>query len=505
MNELQNEEIKENNKEQNFEILSDKNNKFKIVFTNKNNSSLIITAYYIEKSENIFEKTYSLEEIKKYKIFIEYNSIDKILDEIYKLIDNKNVKILENNDIKIYLVFLKSNDKLIFSLDIKLTDKELINEQQKKIVILEKNLKQLETNFNEFKETKEKEIKDLIIFYKENKYIEEEKIIIKYSIGSDMNKKEIICDKYMLISELKEKINSENGLKKNEYELFFCGQILNNKLKIKDLKINKYPEEIINFLDKNDLKIIHLFFNNMKTEFYFQKNDYNKSFYLLQKYIFIYYKIPKQNQLLFYYNNSWLKNKKEKLTKNIISDYIKEEKGKSLDIYLEYISDLDFIKINIKYKKGKEKKECQLEVSRFSNCEDLIHYLSQYSLIPPENKKYPIFIDKNGKRIDVLCESNIMDDDEIYLNFMDNNLYSKIYSKESFQIYIDENKHLFKIPVCSDITIEELKIIIDCLALLKTQYYYIIYQGKILNYDKLLKEYDISANNTLYIQKEMLY
>ena len=98
-----------------------------------------------------------------------------------------------------------------------------------------------------------------------------------------------------------------------------------------------------------------------------------------------------------------------------------------------------------------------------------------------------------------------MDDDEIYLNFMDNNLYSKIYSKESFQIYIDENKHLFKIPVCSDITIEELKIIIDCLALLKTQYYYIIYQGKILNYDKLLKDYDISANNTLYIQKEMLY
>jgi hypothetical protein len=70
-------------------MLSDKNKKFKIAFTNKNNSSLIITAYYIEKSENIFEKTYSLEEIKKYKIFIEYNSIDKILDEIYKLIDNK--------------------------------------------------------------------------------------------------------------------------------------------------------------------------------------------------------------------------------------------------------------------------------------------------------------------------------------------------------------------------------------------------------------------------------
>lgn len=104
-----------------------------------------------------------------------------------------------------------------------------------------------------------------------------------------------------------------------------------------------------------------------------------------------------------------------------------------MEITLEYISDLELIKIYIIYKE----KKWELEVIRFSNKLDLMHYLSEkYDFFYDENEKYQILRDSSNynSRIEVLRESNIMDGDEICLEFIPT--YNSIYHKKKINLII---------------------------------------------------------------------
>ena len=103
-----------------FEIISEKNKKYKIVLQN-NSGSLLVSASYKENSIDYnFEGIYSLDKIKENKIFKGFDSLTEILEEIYPLLEEKKAFILgeEKNSIifKIILPFKKENE-LIFHLE----------------------------------------------------------------------------------------------------------------------------------------------------------------------------------------------------------------------------------------------------------------------------------------------------------------------------------------------------------------------------------------------------
>ena len=107
-----------------FEILSDELHKFKISLTNKEDCLLINGSHEENSICHNFEGIFSLKEIKNNNIFIQYDSIDEIKKEIYNLFDHKKIKIQEYEN-KINLL---SGDNLIFSLNKKLTEKQIIDE-----------------------------------------------------------------------------------------------------------------------------------------------------------------------------------------------------------------------------------------------------------------------------------------------------------------------------------------------------------------------------------------
>lgn len=74
---------------------------------------------------------------------------------------------------------------------------------------------------------------------------------------------------------------------------FFCGLILRDNMKIKDLQMHKYTDEKIKVCDEDKVRKINIYYNNVKIEFYFYLDEFGFAFNLLQKYISIYFKIPK--------------------------------------------------------------------------------------------------------------------------------------------------------------------------------------------------------------------
>ena len=85
------------NKEKTIEITSNKNNLYKIILINEE-SSLLIKAKFVDSIQTLnFEERHSLESIKKNPFFNYYESIDEILEELFSLIDNKKIKLIEES------------------------------------------------------------------------------------------------------------------------------------------------------------------------------------------------------------------------------------------------------------------------------------------------------------------------------------------------------------------------------------------------------------------------
>ena len=194
------------------------------------------------QEENIFPKKQYLKEfslddlIKIGKIFRLFDSLEEVLNFFQKLINNKNVSILKENEkeikIKIYnslfenyffmTIPIKESDiksemnnitQYIISLNNKINELEkIVNENKKEVNELKKEKKQIENEFAEFKEKKAIEINQL----KQNTSNEINDFKIK------INEMQYIINEYDKLKKIS--IEKENFLLKNSSIVKFDDQ-----------------------------------------------------------------------------------------------------------------------------------------------------------------------------------------------------------------------------------------------------------------------------------------
>lgn len=141
-------------------------------------------------------------------------------------------------------------------------------------------MKESKEKYNDLEKQKED---DNLKINKEKDNKKEDNLNIKYIIGiHDYGQtKEMICNKYITILELKKKIKLENNLNnKIKYILKFCGQIMKDKMRLIDFQINKYKEEKIFLFEETDedLTIINISYNSMNTTFCFDLSHHFSCF-----------------------------------------------------------------------------------------------------------------------------------------------------------------------------------------------------------------------------------
>ena len=136
-----------------FEITSDKENKYIVTFKNIKSTSLLIEAVFDdENNETFFESEFTLDEIKENKAFLSYDSIDEILEELFPLIDENKIHLIEEDGNKILISFdlpLKKYQNLEFLIsEKKKTSDEKIDELYNIIITQNKEIKELKSNLN---------------------------------------------------------------------------------------------------------------------------------------------------------------------------------------------------------------------------------------------------------------------------------------------------------------------------------------------------------------------
>ena len=217
-------------KEKTFELNSNKNNKFIITFRNIESSSLLISAVFDDQILKIFYETeFTLEKIKENKAFISYDKIEEILSELFILIDEGKIHLMEEKNnicIKFDLPFQKYK-KIVFVIEEKKkTNEEKINELYNIIIKQNKEITFLKTNLNLMKskleniEINNKDLNKIMIkLENENKQILnnnnfEEKIItnLKSKIIDSFDKIDFIINRLQDSPKLKNKKISFNLL-----------------------------------------------------------------------------------------------------------------------------------------------------------------------------------------------------------------------------------------------------------------------------------------------------
>ena len=204
-----------------FEITSDKENKYIVTFKNIKSTSLLIEAVLDdENNKTFFESEFTLDEIKENKIFYFYDSIDEILEELYPLLNEKKILLIEEQGNKIVIIFdlpLKKykNLKFIISEKKNASDKN-IDELYNIIAIKNKEIKDLKSNINEV-ENESKRVLKLISPVQPNLISCYQVGILEMSISQFLTKKEKLilsftCRKlsFLAIGILKNKFSSFN-------------------------------------------------------------------------------------------------------------------------------------------------------------------------------------------------------------------------------------------------------------------------------------------------------
>ena len=123
--------LNDDSNQKTFKITSDKENKYIVTFKNIKSTSLLIEAVLDdENNKTSFESEFTLDEIKENKIFYFYDSIDEILEELYPLLNEKKILLMEEQGNKIVIIFdlpLKEykNLKFIINEKKKASDKKI--------------------------------------------------------------------------------------------------------------------------------------------------------------------------------------------------------------------------------------------------------------------------------------------------------------------------------------------------------------------------------------------
>ena len=145
-----------------YSIESDKNRKFTIEITNKNNSIYIYTFYEGDLNKDEYEKEYQLEDLQKDKYLSILGSIDNIFKELTNFFNTKisEIKLIEDKNKLIINIPLESEilKHIIFEINIKnKTIQEKYDELYNMIIKLKNENNNLKKNLSK----NEEEIKEL--------------------------------------------------------------------------------------------------------------------------------------------------------------------------------------------------------------------------------------------------------------------------------------------------------------------------------------------------------
>ena len=239
------------NEQKIFEINSEKNKQFNVIFSISKNNNLIIKAYYEEDSKKIeYNTLINLNEIQNKKSFAGFEDINSYIKGIYDGMTNENVKIIEReNDIELVIPIDNENFKEIkFKL--------------KKYTIINKD--------------------DEIYLFEDSKLFDKVKESIKLNYKVYLFSLFLFIMFLFIISSLNNKINTQSKLiEKLQYSI--------NSLKNQSTKNNININNNISSLEKDNMSLkqaINLLFNALQFNFGIAidstiiKDDINSTIYL---------------------------------------------------------------------------------------------------------------------------------------------------------------------------------------------------------------------------------
>ena len=159
--------------ENSYSIISDKNHSFNLIFQNLNSTIGILASYENDFIKHNYEKKLILDELKQNKYLALCETIDEIYDELIRLLNKNQFKIIEETN-SIYISIPIEHSKLkeiLFEVnEIIKNDSEKINELFSIISNMKKEIKEFKEQFkneeiNNLKEDNKnmkQEIKNLI-------------------------------------------------------------------------------------------------------------------------------------------------------------------------------------------------------------------------------------------------------------------------------------------------------------------------------------------------------
>ena len=233
-----------------IELSSDKNNSYSVVF-NLNNSIEINAIQINDIIHKSFSSKYTFEEIRENKYFLQFDTLEEILDELKERINNKQLIIKENENIIFINIPLPSskNKEIIFEL------KSIIKNNDERFNELTDLIINLNTEINNIK-NETKQLKDKYNNIDNNEIqLKNENMQLKKEIN-DMKDKEtqLINEKNQLKNEHIQLKNEINGLKEKLNILIYN---LDSKIINGNEKYNETLKSWINPLKKIKAELLY--------------------------------------------------------------------------------------------------------------------------------------------------------------------------------------------------------------------------------------------------------